>query len=289
MSKPGLPATVKMRHDLHYVEELSRGNRPIGKVIEIDRIEPNPEQPRTEIGDLSELSASIKEKGVLEPLLVLANGDGRYMIIAGERRWRASRLAGLAEVPCVVIDTDDKGVAEIALIENLQRKDLNIWEEADGLRALAEKFGYTQEQIAQKISKSRTTVTELMTIAGLPQNIRDRCRELGIGSKANLLEVARQFDEAAMFDFLAKYLEMRQEKVSARKEKKPARPSKGPGLAESGSPSQTGGKDTFVYRPASAGFTVEIRFDKSSSHSRTGVLTALKRAFDDVKNEKIDV
>ena len=88
-----------MRHDLHYVEELSRGNRPIGKVIEIDRIEPNPDQPRTEIGDLTELSASIREKGVIEPLLVLASGDGIYMIIAGERRWRASKLAGLDGSP----------------------------------------------------------------------------------------------------------------------------------------------------------------------------------------------
>ena len=206
-----------MRHDLHYVEELSRGNRPIGKVIDIDRIEPNPEQPRTEIGDLSELSASIREKGVLEPLLVLANGEGRYMIIAGERRWRASRLAGLTEVPCVIIDTDEKGVAEIALIENLQRKDLNIWEEADGLKALGEKFGYTQDQIAQKISKSRTTVTELMTIAGLPQNIRDRCAKLRIASKSTLLDVARQFDEQAMFDFLAEYPDVKREKTVSRK------------------------------------------------------------------------
>src|SRR6478672_6348637 len=216
VSKPGLPATVKMRHDLHYVEELSRGNRPIGKIIEIDRIQPNPDQPRTEIGDLTELSASIKEKGVLEPLLVLANADG-YMIIAGERRWRASKLAGLTEVPCIVVDTDEQGVAEIALIENLQRKDLNIWEEADGLKSLADRFGYTQDQIAQKISKSRSTVTELMTVAGLPQNIRERCRELNIGSKSTLLEVARQFDEPAMFDFLANYPENKKQKDAAKK------------------------------------------------------------------------
>lgn len=289
MSKPGLPATVKMRHDLHYVEELSRGNRPIGKVIEIDRIEPNPEQPRTEIGDLSELSASIKEKGVLEPLLVLANGGGNYMIIAGERRWRASRLAGLTEVPCVVIDTDEKGVAEIALIENLQRKDLNIWEEADGLRALGEKFGYTQDQIAQKISKSRTTVTELMTIAGLPQNIRDRCRELNIGAKSNLLDVARQFDEQAMFDFLARYPEIKHEKASAKKVQEPTKPSNSASRIDRDRTSQTARPQAFVYSPEGSGFAVEVRFDKSSSHTRTGILTALKHAFDDVKNEKIDV
>src|SRR6185312_14936195 len=113
-----------MRHDSHYVEELAK-HRPqqIGRLIAIDKIEPNPEQPRTEIGDLTELAASIKEKGVLEPLLVKPTGDGRFMIIAGERRWRASNLAGLEEVPCIELDIDEQNVAEIALIENLQRKD----------------------------------------------------------------------------------------------------------------------------------------------------------------------
>ena len=137
MSKKGLPTSVKMRHDLHYVEELARINRPIGKILPIEKIEPNPEQPRTEIGDLSELTSSIKQNGVLEPLLVKPNREnGTWMIIAGERRWRASNLAGLREVPCIELDLDDKSIAEIALIENLQRKDLTIWEEADGLAAL---------------------------------------------------------------------------------------------------------------------------------------------------------
>lgn len=288
MSKPGLPASVKMRHDLHYVEELSRGHRPIGKVIEIDRIEPNPDQPRTEIGDLSELSASIKEKGVLEPLLVLASGDGNYMIIAGERRWRASRLAGLTEVPCVVIDTDEKGVAEIALIENLQRKDLNIWEEADGLKALAEKFGHTQDQIAQKISKSRTTVTELMSIAGLPQSIRERCRELSIASKSTLLDVARQFDEPAMFDFLANYPKLKEQKADAKRSSRSPRGEDADKAQGRRGPADSE-RSAFLYRPDGNDFTVEIRFDNSSSYNRKGVLAALKRTFDDVKNEKIDI
>jgi len=288
VSKPGLPATVKMRHDLHYVEELSRGNRPIGKVIDIDRIEPNPEQPRTEIGDLTELSASIKEKGVLEPLLVLAKGDGTYMIIAGERRWRASRLAGLTEVPCIQVDTDEQGVAEIALIENLQRRDLTIWEEADGLKALAEKFGYTQDQIAHKISKSRPTVSELMSIAGLPQNIRERCRELNISSKSTLLDVARQFDEAAMFDFLGRYPEITKQKELAKKSEKRSAGTNGHSAKPAEQP-LFAGNNTFAYRPQGARYTLQITFDKPSEHSRKGVLTALKQAFEDVKNEKIDI
>ena len=284
MSKPGLPATVKMRHDLHYVEELSRGNRPIGKVIEIDRIEPNPEQPRCEFGDLSELSASIKEKGVLEPLLVLARSDGKYMIIAGERRWRASRLAGLTELPCIQVDTDEQGVAEIALIENLQRRDLNIWEEADGLKSLADRFGYTQDQIAQKISKSRSTVTELMTVAGLPQNIRERCRELNIGSKATLLEVARQFDEPAMFDFLANYPENKKQKDAAKKPERRLPTDHDPAAIKSASVAGS----TFSYRPEAAVYSIEVRFHNSSDRNKKGILTALKKAFDDVKNDLTD-
>ena len=285
MSKPGLPATVKMRHDLHYVEELSRGNRPIGKVIDIDRIEPNPKQPRTEIGDLSELSESIKEKGVLEPLLVFAKGDGMYMIIAGERRWRASKLAGLTEVPCIQVDTDEQGIAEIALIENLQRRDLNVWEEADGLKALAERFGYTQDQIAQKISKSRSTVTELLTVAGLPQNIRERCRELNIGSKATLLEIARQFDEEAMFEFLATYPEHRKQKVATKKTERTS--SLTNGTTNATRPVQEV-QPTFTYRPTGSMYTVEVRFDNSNECNKKGVLTALKKAFDDVKNDLTD-
>src|SRR5688572_31202254 len=202
VSKAGLPVEVKMRHDSHYVEQIAAKSRSVGRTIAITSIFPNPEQPRTEFGDLTELTESIKEKGVLEPLLVKPTGDGKFMIIAGERRWRSSQLAGLTEVPCIEMDIDDKGVAEIALIENLQRKDLNIWEEADGLAALASRFEYTQEEIAKKISKSRSTVSELMTIAGLPDDIRARYRDANISAKSTLLEIARQFDDAAMHEFV---------------------------------------------------------------------------------------
>ncbi|HYJ90437.1 MAG TPA: ParB/RepB/Spo0J family partition protein, partial [Pyrinomonadaceae bacterium] len=214
--------------------------------------------------------------------------DGTYMIIAGERRWRASKLAGLTEVPCIQVDTDEKGVAEIALIENLQRKDLNIWEEADGLKALAEKFGYTQDQIAQKISKSRTTVTELMSVAGLPQNIRDRCRELNITSKATLVEVARQFDEAAMVDFLTAYPEAKKRRDAVTQAERTALDGNGSGTSSIATRTKPG-ENLFNYRPDGGGYTVEIKFDKPGGRSRKGVLTALKKAFDDVKDEKVDI
>ena len=120
MPKRGLPASVKMRHDSHYVEELTKTNRSIGRNIPTENLYPNPEQPRVEIGDLSELADSIKEKGVLEPILVKPEKEtGKYMIIAGERRWRASNLAGLEEVPCIELDLDERSIAEIALTLNI--------------------------------------------------------------------------------------------------------------------------------------------------------------------------
>ncbi|HEU5459055.1 MAG TPA: ParB/RepB/Spo0J family partition protein, partial [Pyrinomonadaceae bacterium] len=178
-----------MRHDAHYVEELSQ-HRPqqIGRMVPVDKIDPNPEQPRTEIGDLTELTASIAEKGVLEPLLVKPNRlTGRWMIIAGERRWRSAQKAGLKEVPCVEMEVDDGTVAEIALIENMQRKDLTVWEEADGLLALCERFGYTHDDVARKVGKSRTTVTEALAIAKIPDDVREVCRTADITAKSSLL------------------------------------------------------------------------------------------------------
>lgn len=204
MSKRGLPAGIRMRHDAHYVEELAgQVAAPIGRQISVDLLDPNPEQPRTEIGDLTELTASIKDKGVLEPLLVKpSRGTGRWMIIAGERRWRSARAAGLREVPCIEMDVDERAVAEIALIENMQRKDLTAWEEADGLAALCMRFGYTHEDVARKVGKSRTTVTEALSIAGIPEEIREECRRADIHVKSLLLQVVRQPDLESMKEMI---------------------------------------------------------------------------------------
>jgi len=287
VSKGGLPTGVKMRHDAHYVEAISHTSRAIGKTINIDLIEPNPEQPRNEFGDLKELTASIKEKGVLEPLLVKPKPEGGWMIIAGERRWRAVKAAGLKEVPCVEIDTDEKGIAEIALIENLQRKDLNVWEEADGLLALANKFGYTQDDIAQKISKSRSTVTEFMSIAGLPEDIRARCREASISSKSTLLEIARQFDDKAMHEFVdalaagEKIPRSRQPKTVTLK-------------PQAGKPRVLNPKEpttaepngfAFTFAGENPSFELTLKFEHPESASRGEILRALKQAFDSVKKD----
>jgi len=282
-----------MRHDAHYVEELARSNRTVGRVIPINKIEPNPKQPRVEIGDLTELSDSIKEKGVLEPLLVKPNREsGKWLIIAGERRWRAATLAGLREVPCIELDIDEQSIAEIALIENLQRKDLTVWEEADGLAALAKRFDYTHDEIAKKISKSRTTVTEFLTIAGLPESIRKRCLASKINAKTALLEIARQFDEKTMHLFLDNIQRGNLSRDEIRRHSRPVLKTN-----NSASFSHRQGKrdetysstlnNTFRFCSNNKAFTVEVRFDKLNSFQDSDVAAALEETIASLrKNEE---
>jgi ParB family chromosome partitioning protein len=282
-----------MRHDSHYVEDLSRGNKTVGRVISIEKLEPNPEQPRTEFGDLSELTSSIKQNGVLEPILVKPLDDsGRFMIIAGERRWRASNLAGLKEVPCIELNIDDQTVAEIALIENLQRKDLNIWEIADGLADLANRFGYTHDDIAKKIGKSRTTVTESMAIAGLPESIRQKCRQSGIRAKSTLVEISRQFNEEEMHKFLDQIVagEVKSgnapKKENTSKKKKPTDPKPSPPKV-SPAAAKTGREipaNSFIYTARDTNFEIVIDFKELEDFNSKDILKALKEAFDSVKH-----
>jgi ParB/RepB/Spo0J family partition protein len=290
VSKRGLPTDLKMRHDAHYVEELARTNRSVGRKILINLLEPNPEQPRTEIGDLTELSSSIKQKGVLEPILVKPNSiTGRWMIIAGERRWRAANLAGLTEVPCIELDIDEKDIAEIALIENLQRKDLTIWEESDGFAYLIEKFAYTHEEIAKKIGKSRTTVTECLSIASLPEKIRAKCRNLGIVTKTGLLEIARQFDEKAMNTFLDAYLVNSKrpnnvkaiEKVSGRIKENQSQQIKN--LSN-----ENKLENVYDFKSEKANFHLTICFKNTANFSTRDILAALKESYNHIKAQSAE-
>ena len=202
----GLPETSRMRHDPHFVDQLFRGEElSIGRRIAINLIEANPDQPRSMLGDLSDLKASIESKGVLEPILVRPRDGGRFTIISGERRFRAAMEAGLTDVPCIVLEVSDAEVVEIALIENLQRKDLSPLEEADGYLTLQDKHGYTHEQIAKAVGKSRVTVTETLSLARLPMRVRDECRRADIRSKSFLLEVSRLPTEPAMLDAVAAF------------------------------------------------------------------------------------
>ena len=294
MSKRGLPSSVQMRHDSHYVDVLATATRTIGKTIPVHLIAPNPEQPRREIGDLTELSNSIREKGVLEPLLVKPDyKNGTWMIIAGERRWRAANLAGLREVPCIELDIDEQSIAEIALIENLQRKDLTVWEEADGLAALNEKFGYTHEEISKKIGRSRTTVTELMAVASLSQNIRERCRQSNLTAKSILLEIARQFDETAMNEFLDKITNQNLNREKIRLTARPQK-SKVDNLYKSkinaaiptSNPVSSG--NIFQYKSINDEFVLKLEFIKLSQLDKGSVLKALKETFEKIKKDGLD-
>lgn len=165
-------------------------------VVQLTKIEPNSSQPRRDFDaeTLSELAESIKKHGLISPIAVRKLPNGRYQIIAGERRWRACRMAGLTEAPVIIIDADDKKVLEIALIENLQREDLNPFEEAEGFRSLMDKFGMTQEDIAQRVGKSRSAIANSLRILNLPEEIKAMVAEhkISIGHARVLLSLDDQ-------------------------------------------------------------------------------------------------
>ncbi len=161
--------------------------------IDIAKIYPNPRQPRTEFPKdaLKELADSIKEQGVIEPILTRMRA-GRYELVAGERRWRAAKLAGLTLVPSIIKDFTDEQSLEIALIENLQREDLNPMDEAEGYALLIKEFKITQEQVAKKVGKNRSTVTNMLRVLTLPDKIKQSLREeeISVGHARALLAIS---------------------------------------------------------------------------------------------------
>jgi len=262
----GLPVTLKMRHDAHYVEQLaSYSGAAIGRMIPLEKVRPNPEQPRKLLGDLRELTDSIREKGVLEPLLVrYVPREDRYYIISGERRYHASKAAGLHEVPCIEKIADDAETLELALIENLQRKDLTAFEEAEGLARLAQQFDYTHEDIARKIGRARSSVTETLSLLHIPEPIRKKCVEKGIASKSLLLQVARQPTDKRMLETMQRIVHSgltRDEARRERREEKTAGPRPQPYI--------------FNFQPQSENFRLRIQFRKSHV-GRDELITALR-------------
>ena len=152
--------------------------------LNLNDIEPNRDQPRKDFDEtaLSELADSIAQHGLIQPIVVKPNLDGRYSIIAGERRWRASRMAGLTEVPVVIKEADEQTLMEIALIENLQREDLNAVDEALGYRSLIDTYGLTQEEVAKKMGKSRSAVTNALRLLALNDNELEALRRGSISA-----------------------------------------------------------------------------------------------------------
>ena len=200
--KSGLPSSIGMRHDGHFVDLIaSRVQGPRIRMIPIKQIKPNPRQARNELGNIEELMSSIKEKGILEPLLVRLKG-GKYEIIAGERRYIASKRIGLTDLPCIEMNVADNEAMEISLIENLQRKDLDVFEEADGIKALVDIYDYNHQDIAEKLGKARSTVTEIISISKIPMDIRQFCKEHGISSRTTLIEIAKQKTKEKMLELL---------------------------------------------------------------------------------------
>ena len=148
------------------------------QLIPIYKVEPNPDQPRQDFDEeeLQNLADSIAEHGIIQPLTVRERNSGYYQIIAGERRWRAARLAGLSDIPVVIIEADDKKAMELALIENLQRQDLNPVEEAQGYQSLMEDYGLTQEEAAKRVGKSRPAVANALRLLGLCPEVLEKLR-----------------------------------------------------------------------------------------------------------------
>jgi ParB family chromosome partitioning protein len=242
-----------MRHDTHFVDQLARpGGEPIGQVIAIKDLDPNPEQPRRAMGDLSELTASIREKGVLEPILVRRRGQ-RYQIIAGERRYRAAIEAGQVELPCVIREASDAEVMELALIENLQRKDLTPFEEAEGLKSLAEHHGYTHEKLAELLGRSRTSITETLALNSMPDDVRNLCRLADIQSKSLLLQIVRQSSPQKMADLVNQLKAEGATRLQARRLAKAEKPKAGRGRPR---------QFVFRYQPKEKSFRLSLQFRK---------------------------
>lgn len=198
-------------------------------MLPLQKVEPNPRQPRRVFDEeeLQALSDSIAAHGIVQPLAVRDEGNGYYMIIAGERRWRAARLAGLDEVPVVVIDADDRTVMELALVENLQRQDLNPMEEAEGYQVLMDEYGLTQEQTAERVGKSRPAVANALRLLALPEEVRDLVESgaLSAGHARAVLSLpSEKMQKTAAQKILALRLSVRQAEAMCKRmsaEKKP--------------------------------------------------------------------
>ena len=209
-----------------YTEENELKNLPVAK------LEPRREQPRTIFDDeaLQELADSVSRYGVIQPVTVRKLPSGYYQIIAGERRWRAARLAGLEEIPTRVIEADDRRVAELALVENLQREDLNPIEEARGYRALIDDYGLTQEEAAQSVGRSRPAIANSLRLLSLSPKVLGMVEEgkLSAGHARALLPLTDDAEQLAAADeVMKKALSVRQtEQLSARRVKEKTRPQK---------------------------------------------------------------
>lgn len=293
-AKRGLPLRVKMRHGAHFVDELSRRHEaPVGKLIPLSSIQPNSDQPRADPGDLADLIGSIRDKGVLEPILVRAidgpataesgvdpeepAGGRHFEIIAGERRYRAALAAGLFEIPAIELDVSPEEALEITLIENLQRKDLNPFEEAEGYRGLAQLHGYTQEQIARATGKSRSLVAESLGLLSIPREVRDRALALGVTAKSALLEIAKLEDPRQMASLLEKAARQGLSRDDLRKEGRQA--------GKAASAAKRSKPYVFRFRSPDRTFSLQVNF-RQSTVEREDLVRALEQILAEIRSSQ---
>ncbi len=280
----GLPSRLKMRHDTHFVEELaSRHVDPIGQRVDIGRVEPDPDQPRSRMGELDDLVSSIREKGILEPILVREVSGGEpgidYRIISGERRYRAALEAELTDLPVIVLDVDPDEALEIALIENLQRKDLTPFEEAQGFHALAERHQYTHQEIASAVGRSRSLVSETLKLLEMPEDVRRMAERHEVLSRSMLLEILKASggDEEAMLRLIEQAAhgtlrrddvrdEIRSRKPRASARRKPY---------------------TFKFRDPEKSFHLALSFRRSEVE-RSDLISALEQILGELRRAEVD-
>lgn len=229
----GLSALMADVTDTGATEQATAGTGRADSVVPIEKIHPNPDQPRQTFveADLRDLANSIREKGVIQPLIVRQVDGGDYQIVAGERRWRAAQLAQLHELPVLVRDFDDTEVLEIAIIENIQRADLNPVEEAQGYRQLMDRFGNTQEKMAEALGKSRSHIANLLRLLNLPDAVQEFLRRGDLSSGHARALVTADDPEGLARKVIAGGLSVRQTEALAKKgsddkpaKAKPARP-----------------------------------------------------------------
>jgi ParB family chromosome partitioning protein len=262
-----------MRHDEHYVEALtSSAGAPVGRVVPIDQLDPNPHQPRQVMGDLSELMASIAEKGIIEPIIVRQRGT-RFQIVAGERRYQAAVQVGLREIPVVIREIDDSEVIEIALIENIQRKDLTPFEEAEALLSLATRCNYTHEDMARRLGKSRSAITESLSLNQMPDDVKNLCRLADIHSKSVLLQIVRLGDPQKMVALIEKLAREGGTTTREAVRKETAKP-------KAGRPKHY----VFSYKAPTKAFKLQLRFTKSRV-DRDEVIAALQEIIKQLRSD----
>jgi ParB family chromosome partitioning protein len=263
-----------MRHEKHYVEELFKdfSTGAEYRLVETDNIVLNEEQPRKDAGDLEGLAVSITEKGVLEPVLLRRAGE-HYSIISGERRFRAAKIAGLSSIPAIILNVDDLDTLEIALIENLQRKDLTPFEEADAYSMLVNRFNLTHEEIARKIGKSRINITETITLGRITETIREQCLKNNIGSKSVLIEIARIQDYDEMLAFVEEIISKGMSRSDIRNRKR-----------QESEYEKRLKPFIFKYNPENKSFRLNLTF-KRSQVDKSEIIQALLKIIDELKDK----